>query len=316
LIPRWFEIKAMDKDPDKWFYDRISRNLIQLHSIEEVLYSGRTKFQFAEIIRTGSFGKCLALDGKIQSSEADEFIYHEALVQPAMITHPHPKSVFIAGGGEGATLREALSHKTVKRAVMVDIDAEVVAICQKFLPNYSQGSFDDKRTELLHTDARDYLVKSGELFDIIIIDLPDPIEEGPAYLLYTQEFYQLVRERLTANGIISVQAGSASLTELLNFGAVNNTLKSVFPIVCPYQVDIPCFGGPWGFCLASLNLNPVLLSPSEVDKRISARSLNHLRFYDGLTHQGIFSLPKHLREELAQQTKLITDNQPLYIYQG
>jgi spermidine synthase len=288
--------------------------LLQLHSIEEVLYSGQTKFQSVEIIRTGSFGKCLVLDGKIQSSKADEFIYHEALVQPAMVTHPHPGTVFIAGGGEGATLREVLSHKTVKRAVMVDIDVEVVALCQKFLPDYSRGSFKDKRTELLHVDARDYLAKSRELFDIIIIDLPDPIEEGPAYLLYTQEFYQLVRDRLTANGIIAVQAGSASLNELLNFSSVNNTLKSVFPIVCSYQIDMPCFGGPWGFCLASLNLNPVQLSPAEVDKRISARSLN-LKFYDGLTHQGIFSLPKYLREELAKQGRLITDKNPLYIYQ-
>jgi spermidine synthase len=306
----------MDIDPDKWFCDRISRNLIQLHSIEEVLYTGQTKFQFAEIIRSGSFGKCLVLDGKIQSSEADEFIYHEALVQPAMLTHLHPEVVFIAGGGEGATLREVLSHKTVKRVVMVDIDEEVVALCQKFLPNYSQGSFKDKRTELLHVDAREYLAKSRELFDIIIIDLPDPIEEGPAYLLYTVEFYHLVRDRLTANGIITVQAGSAALTELLNFTSVNKTLKSVFPIVCPYQTDVPCFGGPWGFCLASLNLNPVQLSPSEVDSRISARSLTHLRFYDGLTHQGIFSLPKHLREELSRQGRLITDNEPLYVYQG
>jgi spermidine synthase len=306
----------MDTDPDKWFCDRISRNLIQLHSIEEVLYSGQTEFQSAEIIRSGSFGKCLVLDGKIQSSEVDEFIYHEALVQPAMITHPCPETVFIAGGGEGATLREVLSHKTVKRVVMVDIDEEVVALCQKYLPNYSQGSFEDKRAELLHVDARDYLAKSRELFDIIIIDLPDPIEEGPAYLLYTQEFYQLVRDRLTANGMISVQAGSASLTELLNFSAVTNTLKSVFSIVSPYQADVPCFGGPWGFCLASLKLNPALLSAAEVDSRISARQLAHLKFYDGLTHQGIFSLPKYLREELSRQTKLITDNQPLYIYKG
>jgi len=306
----------MDTDPNKWFYDRVSRDLIQLHSIEEVLYTGRTKFQSIEIIRSGSFGKCLVLDGKIQSSEADEFIYHEALVQPSMITHPCPETVFIAGGGEGATLREILSHNTVKRAVMVDIDEEVIAICQKFLPDHSQGSFEDKRAELLHVDARDYLAKSGEKFDIIIIDLPDPLEEGPAYLLYTQEFYQLVRDRLSDSGIICVQSGSAAWTELLNFTAVNNTLKSVFSIVCPYQVDVPAFGGPWGFCLASQNLNPVQLSSAEVDSRISARSLKHLKFYDGLTHQGIFSLPKHLRDELAKQKRLITDNEPLYLYQG
>jgi spermidine synthase len=306
----------MDIDPDKWFQDRVSRNLIQLHRIEEVLYRGRTRFQLAEVIRSGSYGKLLVLDGKIQSSEADEFIYHEALVQPAMLTHPRPQTVFIAGGGEGAVLREVLAHKTVKRAVMVDIDEAVVALCQKYLPDYSQGSFQDKRTELVHTDAREYLAESRELFDIIIIDLPDPIEEGPAYRLYTREFYQLVRERLTADGIISVQAGSASLTELLNLASVSKTLKSVFPIVCPYQTDVPCFGGPWGFCLASLKLDPVQLSPAEVDKRISARSLTHLKFYDGLTHQGIFSLPKYLRAELSTQGRLITDSEPLYIYRG
>jgi len=304
----------MDADPDKWLRDNISDNFVQLHSIEEVLYAGRTRFQDIQFTRTGSFGKCLVLDGKIQSSEADEFIYHEALVQPAMITHPRPETVFIAGGGEGATLREVLSHETVKKAVMVDVDEEVITLCKEYLPDHSRGAFEDERTELHHADARDFLAKSDEKFDIIIIDLPDPVEEGPAYLLYTKEFYQMVCDRLTDNGIISVQAGSASLTELLNLTAVNNTLKSVFPIVCAYKVDMPCFGGPWGFCIASLNLNPSLLPPAEIDERIVARSLAGLKFYDGLTHQGIFSLPKYLRDELAKQTRLIADDEPLFIY--
>jgi len=306
----------MDSDPDKWFQDRISRNLIQLHGIEEILYTGRTKFQSIEIIRSGSFGKLLVLDGKIQSSESDEFIYHEALVHPAMFTHPCPETVFIAGGGEGATLREVLSHKTVKKVVMVDIDEEVINICRKYLPDYNQGSFEDKRAEVHFTDAREYLAKSDHAFDIIIIDLPEPIEEGPAYLLYTREFYELVRSRLTASGIITVQAGSAAWTELVNFTAVNHTLRSVFPMVSPYQVDVPSFGGPWGFCLASLDLSPVLLSASEIDSRIASRSLPDLRFYDGLTHQGMFSVPRHLRNELSKPAKIITDSEPLYMYQG
>jgi spermidine synthase len=304
----------MDIDPDRWFYDRISQNLIQLHSLEEVLYTGQSKYQSIKIVRTGSFGKCLVLDGKIQSSEVDEFIYHEALVQPAMITHPCPETIFIAGGGEGATLREVLSHNTVKRAVMVDIDAEVVALCRQYLPDHSQGAFEDKRAEVFHVDARDYLTKTGGLFDIIIIDLPEPIEEGPAYLLYTQEFYQLVQERLSPDGIICVQSGSAAWTELLNFNAVYNTLRSVFTIVCPCQTDVPSFGGPWGFCLASQSLNPLQLSPSIVDNRISNRLTKGLKFYDGLTHQGMFSLPKHLRDELSKPGRLITDKEPFYIY--
>jgi len=305
----------MDSDPDKWFWDRVGKHLIQLHSIEEVLYTGQTKFQKVEIIRSGSFGRFLVLDSKIQSSDADEFVYHEALVQPPMILHPGPETVFIAGGGEGATLREVLSHKSVKRVVMVDIDKEVVDICKQILPDYHRGSFDDARTELYHTDARKYLSNSNQSFDVIIIDLPEPIEEGPAYLLYTQEFYRLVQEKLTGNGIISVQSGSASWTELTNLSAVYATLKSVFPIVCAYQVDIPSFGGPWGFCVASSSLSPFPINPSEIDNRIGARSLDHLKFYDGLTHQAMFSMPKHIRNEIAGPGRLITDDSPLYMYQ-
>ncbi|MDP3879954.1 MAG: fused MFS/spermidine synthase, partial [Dehalococcoidales bacterium] len=221
-------------------------------------------------------------------------------------------TVFIAGGGEGATLREILSHNTVSKAVMVDIDAGVIDICRQFLPEYSRGAVADTRTELYHVDARDYLEKCGESFDIIIIDLTEPVEEGPAYLLYTREFYRMVRERLTANGMISVQAGSASLNELLCFSSVYQTLKSVFPSVLPYQTHVPSFGGPWGFCLAGTN-TPIL-SPEEIDNRIAIRSLKHLEFYDGQTHRGMFALPKYLREELEEQTRLITDSQPLYIY--
>lgn len=304
----------MDSDPDKWFWDRISRNLVQMHSIEEMLYSGKTEFQAIEIIRSGSYGRFLVLDGKIQSSDADEFVYHEALVQPPMVTHPSPETVFIAGGGEGATLREVLAHNTVKRAVMVDIDPGVVDVCRRHLPEYSRGAFDDPRVELRHEDARDYLAKSAEPFDVIIIDLPEPIEQGPAYLLYTREFYEIIREKLSGDGIISVQSGSASWTELTNLAAVNHTLKSVFPVVCVYQADIPSFGGPWGFCQASTKLNPLELSEEEVDRRIAARRLPQTKFYDGLTHRAIFSLPKHLRGALGETGRLITDADPLYMY--
>jgi spermidine synthase len=256
----------------------------------------------------------LVLDGKIQSSEKDEHIYHEALVQPAMLAHPRPETIFIAGGGEGATLRETLSHKTVKRAVMVEIDEEVTVLSRKYLPALSRGAFEDSRTELHHVDARQYLEKSKEKFDVIIIDLPDPIEKGPAYLLFTQEFYRIVLDKLTENGLIAVQAGSASPTELLNLTAVNNTLKSVFPLVVQYTAYVPCFGGPWGFCLASRQHDPSRFSPEEINERIVSRSLGGLHFYDGITHRGMFSLPGYVREALAKQKRIITDKKPLYLY--
>jgi spermidine synthase len=304
----------MDTDPDKWLRDKINDNFLQLHRLDEVLYTGRTRYQSVQVVRSHNMGICLVLDNKIQSSEKDEFIYHEALVQPAMLAHPGPESVFIAGGGEGATLREALRHKTVKRAVMVEIDDQVTTLSKKYLPHHSQGAFEDSRTVLHHVDARDYLEKSKDRFDIIIIDLPDPIEKGPAALLFTQEFYRMVRDRLTRDGLMAVQAGSASPAELLNFTAVNNTLKSLFPTVVQYAVYVPCFGGPWGFCIASQKQNPARLSPKEIDERITARSLKGLRFYDGTTHQGMFSLPLYVRDAMARQSRIITDKEPLYLY--
>jgi spermidine synthase len=306
----------MDIDPDKWLRDSINKNFVQLHRLDEVLYSGRTKYQSVQIVRSANFGLCLVLDGKIQSSEADEFIYHESLVHPAMITHPKPETVFIAGGGEGATLREVLSHNTVKMAVMVDIDEEVIALSRKYLPTHNRGAFADERTELYHLDAREYLEKSPDRYDIIVIDLPDPIEEGPAYRLYTREFYKVVSDRLSSEGLIAVQAGSASLNELLNLTAVNNTLSSVFPIVTTHTIDVPCFGGPWGFCIASRKFNPGHLGIDEINARISQRSLANLKLYDGTTHQGMFSLPLFLRKALENQSRLISDDEPLYLYTG
>jgi len=305
-----------DSDPDKhsWFSDNISPDLTMLHSIKERIYSGRSKFQSVDIVDTGSFGVCLVLDGKIQSSEADEFIYHEALVHPAMITHPRPERVFIAGGGEGATLREVLAHKTVKKAVMVDIDEEVVNLCRRLLPSWHQNAFDDPRTELHFVDARKYLEESSDKFDVIIIDLVDPLEQGPARLLYTREFYQIVKQKLGSDGIMSVQAESAEWTNLDNFTAIAHTLRNIFPVARPYQVHVPSFLGLWGFVSASQSLDPSELTPEEIDNRISTRISKKLKSYDGLTHQAMFTIPKHIRQQLAASQRIITDKQPISAY--
>ncbi len=302
-----------NSDKSIWLHDKVSPDLIQIHSIKQVLYSGQTTFQSVEIADTTSFGVCLVLDGKIQSSEQDEFIYHEALVHPAIVSHPNPETVFIAGGGEGATLRDVLYHKTVKKAIMVDIDKQVVDICRRFLTGIHQNSFDDPRAEVCFADARKYLQECSTKFDVIIIDLVEPLEVGPACLLYTQEFYQLIQERLNDGGIMSVQSGASGWTNLQNFTAIISTLKSVFPIVCPYQVYVPSFVDLWGFATASQKLNPTSLSPTQIDGRISTRLSKELRSYDGISHQSMFALSKHLRHEIATSNRIITDANPIFM---
>lgn len=298
----------------KWFFDYISPLEAHIHGIERVVFSKQTQFQQLEIIDTHSYGRALVLDGKMQSSAQDEFIYHEALVHPALLTHPRPRDVFVVGGGEGATLREILRHRSVEHALMVDIDEEVVDSCKRYLPQWHQGAFDDRRTELKFLDARKYLEEHKPTYDIIVIDISEPVEEGPAYLLYTREFYQIVLECLADDGIISLQAGTTSASDLLNFAAVTNTLQSVFPVVRTYQAFIPSFGAPWGFALASKRYDPLELGKKEIDKRISQRISGELLYYDGEVHEGQFILPKHVRTKMGREERLIEDNHPLYTF--
>ena len=265
------------------------------------------------MIETCAFGKCLILDGKIQSCESDEFIYHEALVQPVMILHPNPRTVFIAGGGEGATLREVLSHKTVQKVVMVDIDREVIELCKKYLPAHHQGSFDDPRVELLHMDAKQYIEETGEKFDVVIIDLPEPIENGPCYLLYTQNFYEMLKSKMADDATFALQSGATLLGITQVYLAVNNTLSTAFPVSIPYEASVPSFGGPWGFTLNSMIHHPHELSAEEVDRRIAERVTKELKYYDGHTHQGLFYIPKYLRDMLNEETTIITEENPVFI---
>jgi spermidine synthase len=298
----------------RWLIEAIGPEEGHLHGIRNFLFSGQTKFQSLDLLELGSYGKALVLDGRIQSTAADEFIYHEALVHPAMLAHPHPQQVFVVGGGEGATLREVLRHRSVKRVLMVDIDAEVVSRCRELLPELHQGSFEDPRAELAFIDARKYLEETAETFDVILIDISEPVQEGPAYLLFTREFYEVVRDRLNRPGMIALQAGSVGCVGAECFAAVHKTLRSVFPSVSGFAVFVPSYGVPWGFCMASSEAGFNPLSWKGIDELIAARIQGELRFYDSLTHQGIFSLPKHVRVSLAQEQRIIEDNAPFFTF--
>ena len=304
----------MDNSNTEWIQEYITSNLYQMMAIKGRVFSTKTAFQEVEVVDSLQHGRCLLLDGKTQSAEVDEFIYHEGLVHPAMVTHPNPVSVFIAGGGEGATLREALTHNTVERAVMVDLDSEVVEVCVRYLPNHHRGAFDDSRTELYHRDAREYLETTEDTYDVIIIDLPDPQEAGPASLLYTQNFYRLLSQRLNPQGLMAVQSEPCMVGNLEAFSAINHTLRSVFPHVYPYHIMVPSFASDWGFNLASLGPNPLAQNVQEVDRRLADRGCASLRFYDGVTHNGLFALPKHVRTTLENEQRIITEDDPLVVF--
>ncbi len=285
-----------------------------VHGVTSVIATSRSSHQIIEVVELGSYGKALILDGKVQSTTLDEFIYHESIVHPAMLCHPAPRRVFVVGGGEGAPLREILKHRSVESILLVDIDSEVVGLCRRYLPEMSAGAFEDERVRVEFMDARAFLESSDQRFDVMVIDISEPIEEGPAYLLFTQEFYKIVFDRLTQEGALAVQAGTISLAGMECFSAVHATIQTVFPVVAPYFADIPSFGRPWGFVFAGKGKHPAQFSREEIDRSIRANICGDLRYYDGETHTMSFSLPKHVRERLAMEKRIIEDNHPLFAF--
>jgi spermidine synthase len=297
----------------KWFLETVFPDLAIMLKVRQVLYSGDTGFQKVEVLESDVYGRSLVLDGKTQSTERDEHLYHEALVHPAMLMHPGPRRVFIGGGGEGGTLREALSHRSVERVVMLDLDQTVVDICREFLPQHHRGSFDDPRLELLHQDARQYLADTSEKFDVMVMDLVDPLEGGTAYQLYTEEYYGLVKARLNPGGIMVTQSGPAGLLSYQEcFTTISNTLSNTFNHIAPTQVHIPAFVTLWGMVIASDSPLP-RLTPDQVDRLVSERLNKDLTFYDGETHLNMFSLPRFLREGIASEERINRDASPVFM---
>lgn len=296
----------------QWFLESVVPNEYHVHGIKRSLVVRETKYQVAEILESYQFGKMLVLDGESQSSERDEYIYHEVLVHPAMILANNPKKVLLLGGGEGATLREILKHP-VEKAIMVDIDEEVIELSKEYLPSLAAGSFSDPRAELIIGDARAYIENSNEKFDVIISDLTEPLEEGPASKLFTKEFYNIIKAHLSEDGIFVTQALSVSIINNKAHTAIHNTLKQVFPIVRSYHAYIPMYDSDWGFVMGTLGKDPVKIREEEVNEKLEKLGLTNLKYYDGETHRAIFSLPKDLRDAIKSETNVIEDNKPLLI---
>jgi spermidine synthase len=296
-----------------WFIEGVYADLNVMLKVREVFYSGETAYQKVEVLDSELFGRSLVLDGKTQSTERDEHIYHETLVHPAMLCHPNPKQVFIGGGGEGGTLREVLAHTSVERATMIDLDPEVVALCREYLPNHHMGSFDDSRTNMLHEDARGYLENTSDTYDVIVLDLVDPLEGGTAALLYTQEFYAIAKSRLNPSGVLVTQSGPAGLLSFKEcFTTIFNTLGTLFEYTTAVQVHVPAFQTLWGFTIASDTAFPQV-SEDEVEAELARRLTKDPKYLDGESYSNMHSLPKFQRDGLKIETRINKDSDPVFM---
>ncbi|WP_072622996.1 spermidine synthase [Spirulina major] len=293
-----------------WLKDYLTAWDVYEHGISRILLHQRTAFQDLMIVELENSHKALILDGLWQSCTRDEFLYHEPLVHPAFLTHQAPKNVLVLGGGEGATVREILRWKTVERVVMVDIDGDVVAACRHWLPEMHAGVFDDPRVEVVIGDALDYVANAVPEWDVIISDLSEPIEQGPSFALFTQEFFAQLNQLLTPGGVLVVQGGSVAIANLTFHARLANTLQTVFPHVLSYTSTIPTFGEPWGFLLCRqtpMNRRP---DPDAIDQLLATHTTGGCRCIDGIAYLGLCQTPLYVRDAIAQTTEVYTRDRP------
>jgi spermidine synthase len=263
----------------------------QTFSIEEVYFEAKSEHQHIIIFHNSKFGRVMALDGVIQTTEKDEFIYHEMLTHVPILAHGSAENILIIGGGDGGMLREALRHETVKNVTMVEIDKAVVDMCVKYLPRHSQGAFDNPRLNLVIDDGAKFVAETKDKYDVIIVDSTDPI--GPGEVLFRLEFYKHCHRILNDNGIIVTQNG----VPFMQPDEVRNTHKcfsQVFKDHSFYVAAVPTYvGGGMAFGWGSDALQHRQTDLDIIKARFEAADIT-TRYYNPEIHLGCFALPQYI----------------------
>jgi spermidine synthase len=257
----------------------------------KTLFEAETDHQHLIIFDNPRFGRVMALDGVIQTTEADEFVYHEMMVHVPMNTHALPKRVLIIGGGDGGILREVLKHSTVESVTQVEIDRAVVDMCVEFFPNHSQGAFDDPRLNLVIDDGAAFIASNTATYDVIITDSTDPI--GPGEVLFESTFYQGCANALTADGILVTQNG----VPYMQGDEVTNTYRrwrSYFATRSFYLTPVPTYAG--GAMAMGFASKSNVKSPDHATLLHRTEQLNTLKYYTPEVHLGAFGLPKYVQD--------------------
>jgi spermidine synthase len=283
-----------------WYGEHDATDGTHYYSVRSILFNGETNYHEVKILVTEEWGKTLILEGEISSTEFDEAIFHEALVHPAMVAQGNPKSVLLIGGDDGAALREVLAYASVEQVVVTSIDEELVDILVEHIPEWSKGSFDDPRVELVFEDTVVYLATSKQKFDVIIVDLTEFDEADSPFDLQSEDFYQQLSARLAPGGVVVLHGVDFDTADCSNYLAYRRAIADVFPVVKNYTALVPSLRGETMFMVASHAVDPTSLSRSEIDDRLARSGRDgdvgaSLHYYDADAHFRMFSLPKNLK---------------------
>ncbi len=269
----------------------------QAYQPDDVLFESQTGHQHLVIFKNQQWGTVMMLDGVVQTTEKDEFIYHEMMTHVPMFSHGQAKRVLIIGGGDGGILREVLKHPTVEHVTQVEIDQAVIDMCVQYLPNHSAGAFDDPRVNIVIDDGVDFVSECVEQFDVIISDSTDPI--GPGESLFTSKFYQGVQSCLAENGVFVAQNG-VSFMQLDEVTTTQQRLKPCFNDVTFYAAAVPTYvGGIMTFAWASQNPE-IRQIDVEALATITEQAGFKTRYYNAAVHAASFALPQYVIDAIGE----------------
>lgn len=299
----------MHSPEDEYYIEDLSPTHQRCVKLRSRIYSASSAFQRIEVVDTYDYGRALILDGTLQATERDTFIYHEVLVHPPLLMQDQPAEVLVIGGGDGGVLVELLKHRSVRRAVVVEVDGMVVEASREYLQGICGEAWDDPRTELHIADGRKYIEESGERFDAIILDLTDPI--GPSKSLYTREAYWHLADRLTDTGVVAKHAGGWFHHPKVS-GSVMATLRSVFRHVVVFPVHVSSYGMELAFTYASPDVEIGSFPRETFAARYAALSASaEIRYVTGDFLQRIAFQPALMQKYLRTVDRVSTDEQPL-----
>jgi spermidine synthase len=280
----------------EWFDETLHDTYHQGFQVREVLFESKTEHQHLIIFESGSFGRVMALDGIVQTTERDEFIYHEMLAHTPLFAHGNAKNVLIIGGGDGGLLREVLKHPEVDSVVQVEIDQAVIDMCIQYLPNHSAGAYENPRAEIVIGDGIDFVKQSDRQFDVILSDSTDPI--GPGEVLFTSPFYQGIQRCLKPGGIFVAQNGVAFM-QPEEVTTTHKRLSPLFSDTAFFTAAVPTYvGGIMTFAWASDCQKLRQADFSALTARYTASGIK-TRYYNPALHLGAFALPQYLVDTLS-----------------
>jgi len=273
-----------------WFDETLHEGYHQRLEVTRVIFEQKTDHQHLIIFENPFFGRVLALDGIVQTTERDEFFYHEMLAHVPMLAHGAAREVLIIGGGDGGLLREVLRHP-VEQATLVELDRTVIDLCTQHLPALSRGAFEDSRARVAIGDGFKFVAETDKKFDVIIVDSTDPI--GPGEILFTENFYRECKHCLTAGGILVTQNG-VPFFQSAELATTWKRLKPLFDDVGFYTVSVPTYVG--GVMTLGWATDDPALRRLSVDTLAARFVALHMdtRYYTPQIHTAAFALPGYI----------------------